>query len=382
MRLLVINGPNLNLLGTREPDIYGSDTLQDLEGSWRRHGSRIQVGITAFQSNHEGAIIDVIHAESSRCDGIVINPGALSHTSYAIYDALVAVGVPTVEVHISNIAEREEWRRTSVTAPAALRVISGRGTSGYLDAINLLSSSLRSPATTYPYGEHPDQILDVRTPEGEVKGVVCLIHGGFWRPVWGRDIMDPMAAALTDLGWATVNIEYRRGANSFETATADIASATTWVRTHLAEDEPAVPQDLLDSPFLVGHSAGGYLAIRQACRDANLRGAVGLGAVIDLVGLSADRPDDDPIALFLGSTKTENPDRWRDAALCTDPLSPTVLIHGVEDAETPLAHAAEYVTGRDRVSLMQLAGAGHMDVIDPSVAAFATVVGALEELSS
>jgi len=194
--------------------------------------------------------------------------------------------------------------------------------------------------------------------------------------------MDPMAAALTDLGWATVNIEYRRGANSFETATADIASATTWVRTHLADEEPAVPQDLLDSPFLVGHSAGGYLAIRQACRDANLRGAVGLGAVIDLVGLSADRPDDDPIALFLGSTKTENPDRWRDAALCTDPLSPTVLIHGVEDAETPLAHAAEYVTGRDRVSLMQLAGAGHMDVIDPSVAAFATVVGALEELSS
>jgi pimeloyl-ACP methyl ester carboxylesterase len=103
--------------------------------------------------------------------------------------------------------------------------------------------------------------------------------------------------------------------------------------------------------------------------------------VIDLVDLSAHRPDDDPIALFLGSTEVEDPDRWREAQLIDDPLSPTVLIHGVEDAETPIAHAEEYATERDKVSLRRLDGTGHMDVIDPSVDAFAAVLDALEELS-
>lgn len=142
MKILVLNGPNLNLLGTREPGIYGTETLTDLEAQWLARAGLLGIDVDSFQSNHEGAIIDAIHAARDTTDGIVINAGALTHYSFALADALGAVDIPYVEVHISNIYEREEWRHHSVLSEHADAVIVGRGTIGYLEAISHLHTML------------------------------------------------------------------------------------------------------------------------------------------------------------------------------------------------------------------------------------------------
>ncbi len=139
VNVLVINGPNLNLLGTREPGIYGTTTLAELDRMCTEWGSQVDLEVSAFQSNHEGAIIDRIQAAAGETDGIVINAGALTHYSYAIYDALVAAALPTVEVHISDIHAREDWRRQSVLQPACLAQISGEGLDGYRQALAILA---------------------------------------------------------------------------------------------------------------------------------------------------------------------------------------------------------------------------------------------------
>ncbi|MEZ5175938.1 MAG: type II 3-dehydroquinate dehydratase [Acidimicrobiia bacterium] len=145
MKFLVVNGPNLNLLGEREPEIYGHDTLDDLETAWHDLASTLGITIEAIQSNHEGVLIDAIHAARNDVDGIVINAGALTHYSRAIADALTGVGLPYVEVHISNIYEREGWRSVSVLADHADALIVGRGTQGYLDGIRHLHDRLSAP---------------------------------------------------------------------------------------------------------------------------------------------------------------------------------------------------------------------------------------------
>lgn len=139
MRLLVINGPNLNLLGTRRPEIYGSATLGDLEDQCRRWGEAVGAGIDTFQSNHEGSILDRLHDAIGRYDGIVINPGALTHYAYALHDAIEAIGIPTVEVHISDITAREPWRAHSVVSAVCTATISGEGVDGYRRAIEILA---------------------------------------------------------------------------------------------------------------------------------------------------------------------------------------------------------------------------------------------------
>ncbi len=132
MRILILNGPNLNLLGQREPGIYGTETYEYLCNLCKEHGEAKGAQVACFQSNHEGDLIDMIHGAMGVYDGIVFNPGAYTHYSYALHDALKAVPVPCVEVHISNIHEREEFRRISVTAPACVKQISGMGLQGYL----------------------------------------------------------------------------------------------------------------------------------------------------------------------------------------------------------------------------------------------------------
>ena len=137
MKILILNGPNLNLLGTREPGIYGTLTLKDIETEIRDHFPK--VGFTFFQSNHEGAIIDRLQsAQSEKIDGIVLNAAAYTHYSYAIRDAIAAIPVPVIEVHISNILLREEFRKESVTAPVCKAQISGFGTEGYRIAVETL----------------------------------------------------------------------------------------------------------------------------------------------------------------------------------------------------------------------------------------------------
>ena len=130
MKLLILNGPNLNLLGSREPDIYGRESYDVLCQQIYRHADTIGCTVEVFQSNHEGTLIDAIQAAQAGYSGIVINPGAYAHYSYAIYDALRAADVPAVEVHISDITAREPFRAVSVTAAACVKTICGHGLPG------------------------------------------------------------------------------------------------------------------------------------------------------------------------------------------------------------------------------------------------------------
>jgi len=139
MKILVINGPNLNLLGLREPDIYGRRTYHDLIEMIRAEAEKLGVAVEFAQSNHEGALVDAIQVAYGVFDGIVINPGAYTHTSIAILDAVKAVGIPTVEVHISNPDTREEFRKVSYIRAACVASIKGHGLEGYLEALRLLS---------------------------------------------------------------------------------------------------------------------------------------------------------------------------------------------------------------------------------------------------
>ncbi|MBQ8836506.1 MAG: type II 3-dehydroquinate dehydratase [Clostridia bacterium] len=142
MKILVINGPNLNMLGIREPDIYGKDTYAGLLNIIKAHCEKKNVEVSFFQSNHEGAIVDEIQAAYGKIDGIVINPAAYTHTSVAILDALKAVGIPTVEVHISDINTREEFRKHSYVSLVAKKTIAGHGFVGYLEAVDYLVETI------------------------------------------------------------------------------------------------------------------------------------------------------------------------------------------------------------------------------------------------
>lgn len=139
MKILVINGPNLNMLGIREPDHYGKETYADLVAKIQNHCEGKGIEVTLFQSNHEGDLVDEIQRAYGNADGIVINPGAYTHTSIAILDAVKSVSIPTVEVHISKVEEREDFRRISYVRLACVKTITGHGTDGYLEAIDFLT---------------------------------------------------------------------------------------------------------------------------------------------------------------------------------------------------------------------------------------------------
>ena len=141
MHLLVINGPNLNMLGIREPDIYGRETYEDLCRKIREHAEKLGVEVALYQSNHEGDLVDVIQQAYGNTDGIVINPGGYTHTSVAIPDAIKAVAIPAVEVHISDVDAREEFRKISYVRAACVKTIAGHGTNGYLEAMDFLGKN-------------------------------------------------------------------------------------------------------------------------------------------------------------------------------------------------------------------------------------------------
>lgn len=138
MKILVINGPNINMLGIREPQIYGSRTYSDLTDMIAAHCSEKQVEVEFFQSNHEGELVDKIQQAYGNTDAIVINPAAYTHTSVALLDAVKAVGIPTVEVHISDPDERDEFRKVSYIRSACIATVKGKGFDGYTEAVDIL----------------------------------------------------------------------------------------------------------------------------------------------------------------------------------------------------------------------------------------------------
>ncbi|MBR6530369.1 MAG: type II 3-dehydroquinate dehydratase [Clostridia bacterium] len=139
MNILILNGPNINLLGLREPEHYGRETYAQLVAKIQAHCEKKGISVSVFQSNHEGALVDAIQEAHGKFDAIVLNPAAYTHTSIALLDALKAVGIPTVEVHISDVNAREEFRKKSYVREACVKTVSGHGTDGYLEAIDFLS---------------------------------------------------------------------------------------------------------------------------------------------------------------------------------------------------------------------------------------------------
>jgi 3-dehydroquinate dehydratase-2 len=147
VRILCINGPNLNLLGRRDPGVYGSATLAEIEAALARRAKELGVELACYQSNHEGALVDYIQQQSASAQGIIINPGALTHYGLSLRDALADSRLPLVEVHISNTSARERWRARSVVAPVAVGRVTGLGWQGYLYALEFLAMHLKEKDT-------------------------------------------------------------------------------------------------------------------------------------------------------------------------------------------------------------------------------------------
>jgi 3-dehydroquinate dehydratase II len=139
VNVLVLHGPNLNLLGEREPEVYGKETLADLNALLRKKARALGIKLKIYQSNHEGRLIDLLHANRKWAAGVVINPGAYTHYSYALRDAIASIERPTIEVHLSDIKKREPFRRVSVVAPVCVAQISGKGFGSYLAALERLA---------------------------------------------------------------------------------------------------------------------------------------------------------------------------------------------------------------------------------------------------
>lgn len=323
MRLLVINGPNLNLLGSREPEVYGSATLDDLDEQVQTWGSVMGIEVETEQSNSETRIIELIHAFEG--DGIVFNPGAFTHTSRAIADAIRGVGTPVVEVHISNIRAREPWRASSMIADACVRSIYGRGIIGYRNGMRHLVNRAAMPFETIRYGPHPDNIGDLRRDGGDL---VILAHGGLWRQEYERDTTDSLAVDLARRGYSTWNIEYRRvgSGGGWPASAHDMLTAFDFV-----------PQLGLDSEhvIVVGHSAGAHLAMWAAPRSGTeVLLHVALAPLLDL----ASKSDSDEVGAvecrgLLG----------QGAPGSLDPGEvPTVIVHGDADQIVPVEHSIRF----------------------------------------
>ena len=144
MRILVINGPNLNMLGKREKSIYGEKTLDEINALLKKEAQSLNVEVVTFQSNHEGALIDFIQEQADSAQGIIINPGALTHYGFSLLDALVDTKLPVIEVHLSDIYHREEWRAKSVIAPIVKKQIIGLGWKGYISALQVLVGEMKA----------------------------------------------------------------------------------------------------------------------------------------------------------------------------------------------------------------------------------------------
>ncbi len=345
MRIAVINGPNLNLLGSRQPEIYGTMTLADLEGKVRDWSSKLDVEPSFFQSNDESELVSMIQSSARVCDALVLNPGGFTHTSVAIADAVASIPTPVVEVHLSDISTREAFRRISLVAPNAVRQISGRGATGYRDAIRHLVFRDLVPYENVRYGPHPRNVADHRVAEGD--SLVVLVHGGYWFSGWDRDQFDQAAVDLTRRGFDTLNVEYRVDP-PWPGSGHDVGTALAWAR------------DRYDSVSLLGHSAGGFLALWAFLRNP-VDVCVGLAPVTDL-SLVEDVPAARELVAAGGPEVLTIPER-------------TVLFHGTDDNEVSPDHTRR---AGQQAEFHLLAGVGHFDILDSERPHWEAVVSALD----
>lgn len=392
-RVLVINGPNLNLLGLREPEVYGSTRYEELESRLVRWGTELGLVVETFQSNHEGAIVDAFHDARGAFDGVVLNGGAYTHYSYAIHDAILATELPTVEVHISNIHAREPWRRVSVTAPACEYLVYGRGLRGYRDAMARLVNTAAFPPERIAYGEGPDRTGELRVPPGPgPHPVAVLLHGGFWLDAWTADLLDGLAIDLVERGWAAWNLEYRRvgGGGGWPVTLEDVASGVDALAGFAAAHR-------LDTNrvAIVGHSAGGQLGLWSMARphlyDEQPIGAPAVRPSVALVlaGIT-DLAEAHRLSLGAGAVdaflrRSPGAGAERYAAASPRELLPIgadqIIAHGTADELVPVemsrAYAAAAAEAGDDVRLVILDGADHFDLIDPRHAGWRDAVGLL-----
>ncbi|MDH5502524.1 MAG: type II 3-dehydroquinate dehydratase [Acidimicrobiia bacterium] len=385
-KLLLINGPNLNRLGFRDPETYGSTTMAELEELCRGWAGSVGFDLEAMQSNHEGDLIDAIQQHGA--DGIVINPGAFTHYSYALHDALADSPLPSVEVHISNIKEREAWRANSVVSAACLSTIYGRGIKGYADGIYRLAAHLEMPATTHTFGPDPDQVGDLRVPAPN-SPVMVFLHGGFWRHQWTRDLMDRLAVNVAKAGWASWNIEYRRvgTGGGWPTTAVDVGLAIDHLAV-LSEDHTLD----LSRVVLVGHSAGGQLALwagSRGHRTSMSPGADPLVPATDVIGLApisdlrgARSLSDGAVDQFLASARTHT-DVYREASpIDFIPVGVNqIIVHGTADTDVPVEQSQAYARAArqagDAVVYHEFDNVDHMTLIDPASEAWQTALDAL-----
>jgi 3-dehydroquinate dehydratase-2 len=345
MRFLVINGPNLNLLGRREPDVYGADTLSDLESLIEEWASSMSVEAICEQTNREDRIIDLIHTFEG--DGVVINPGALTHTSRAIADAIRGVETPVVEVHISNIRDREPWRAESVIAEACVRSIYGRGLIGYRNAMRHLANRLSMPFETIRYGPHDEQVGDLRRGGNDL---VVLAHGGIWRQEYERDTTESLAVDLAKRGFDTWNIEYRRlgRGGGWPASGHDVLMALDFI-----------PQLGLASRrvILVGHSAGSYLLMWAAPRTAiEIELHVALAPLIDLEESAATED-------VTGVESKLMIDSGAPAKMSPNGVG-TILVHGDSDQIVPVGRSVTFA--EEHGVELRRTDTDHFSLVDPS----------------
>lgn len=356
MRLLVVNGPNLDVLGRREPETYGTETLADLEASITRWADAMGVEAVCSQSNHEGEIVEMIHGFDG--DGIVFNPGAFTHTSHAIADAIRAVEAPVVETHISNIREREPWRAISLIAPACARTIYGRGVVGYRDAIRHLVNRLAMPFSTVRYGPHPENVADLREGGGDL---VVLVHGGLWLQPYERDSVESLAVDLTKRGFDTLNVEYRRLGNGggWPGSAHDVLTSIEHI-PGLGRGHGRV--------IALSHSAGGQLttwAGERAATEISMH--VALSPLLDLT--AAVRNDD------MGAPQSR---RLLDAGAPARTIPsrvPTVIVHATADQIVPVERSRALA---DELGLeLATPEIDHLALLDPTKPHWSSVVEAI-----
>lgn len=353
MRALVLNGPNLNLLGTRRPETYGDTSLDELEQMAVDWGEQLSIEVACFQSNGEGELIDRIHDARHDVDAIVFNPGAYTHTSYALHDALEAVEIPTVETHISNVMEREAWRAVSVISPACVHRVYGRGIDGYRWALRHLWARATVPATRIPYGPHPEQFVEMRRQDGDAP-LAVLVHGGFWRHTWAFDTLDLNAVDLFRRGYHVASIEYRRVGNDggWPVTRNDVLAA---IRTSI-ETLPARPERV----DVIGHSAGGQLALRAAAEldDPPPITAVSMGGVTDMVTAVETGIGDGAATAYL-----DGADPIEASPLEHPADARVILAHGTDDDRVPVHHARIYAATHG-ATLLETEGGGHFEFLD------------------